>query len=73
MLIITEKEFTDGQFLNTAEAAAFLGLATQTLHNWRFRGKGPPYSKLSSRAIRYCVGDLRNFQRSRRIDPEATR
>ncbi|MEA1945993.1 MAG: helix-turn-helix domain-containing protein [Thermodesulfobacteriota bacterium] len=55
--------------LNDVEAAKFLGVATQTLRNWRHQRKGPPYLKIS-RSVRYRLDDLENFMNSKRIDPE---
>jgi len=62
--------------LNTIEAAAFLGVSPQTLHNWRFIKKqgAPPYLKLSDGPrgpVRYRVEDLVAYQNSRRIVPES--
>ena len=44
--------------LDTAAAAAYLGVAPRTLQDWRFRGVGPKYLAYSSRACRYRVSDL---------------
>jgi predicted DNA-binding transcriptional regulator AlpA len=49
-------------------AADYLGLAVQTLRNWRNQCKGPPYIKLG-KAIRYRTGDLDEYTKNRRIDP----
>jgi hypothetical protein len=60
--------------LNDVEASAFLGVAVQTLRNWRHTGKGPVYYKLSEGPrgpIRYDVPDLRAYKHRCRIDPEA--
>ncbi|MBW2022328.1 MAG: helix-turn-helix domain-containing protein [Deltaproteobacteria bacterium] len=50
------------------EAADFLGLAVQTLRNWRASGNGSPYIKMG-RAVRYSEADLRAFVEQRRITP----
>ena len=55
--VITEKE-----------AANYLGLAVQTLRNWRHLKKGPPYLKLS-RVVRYRTVDLQNYIKQNRINP----
>lgn len=47
--------------LNTREAAAFLNLRPCTLEKWRSKGKGPKYTKLGSKAVRYRVCDLELF------------
>lgn len=61
-----EKNSKD-QFLNTAEAAEFLGLKTQTLCNWRAMKVGPSYVILGRRAIRYRVSDLEKYAEERLV------
>ena len=48
------------RFLDTSEAAAFIGLSPCTLEAWRVRGGGPSYHKFG-KAIRYSVADLEAF------------
>jgi predicted site-specific integrase-resolvase len=55
--------------LTEKEAANHLGLAVQTLRNWRHQRKGPPYLKIS-RAVRYNSDDLEKYLRQHRIEPE---
>lgn len=50
-------------------AAKVLGVAVQTMRNWRHLSKGPIYVKLG-RAVRYRMEDLENYIQSRKIDPE---
>ena len=40
------------------KAAEFLGYSVRALRNWRVRGGGPPYIKVSARSIRYRRRDL---------------
>jgi predicted DNA-binding transcriptional regulator AlpA len=40
------------------EAAAFLGYSVRALQNWRVRGGGPRFVKVSARSIRYRRRDL---------------
>jgi hypothetical protein len=55
--------------VNEYEAAKILGLAVQTLRNWRHRGDvGPVYRKVGRRVI-YMVEDLEKFRDLNRIDP----
>jgi hypothetical protein len=52
---------TDGDFarlMTEHEAAAFLGYTPRALQNWRLRGGGPVFVKVSDRSIRYRRGDL---------------
>jgi hypothetical protein len=58
------------QGLNDVQAAAFLGLAPQTMRNLRCRCAGPPYFKLGRRIV-YRVADLEKYLADRRVDPEA--
>lgn len=53
------------------EAAKILGIAVQTLRNWRHMGdQGPVYRKVGRRVI-YMVEDLEKFRDLNRIDPMA--
>ena len=52
------------------EAAIFMGLAVQTLRNFRHQRRGPAYLKIG-RAVRYDLGDIKAYLQKRRIDPEA--
>jgi hypothetical protein len=44
-------------FLNTAQAAHYLGLAKRTLEDWRGEGLGPA-SRRHGRFVRYHIDDL---------------
>ncbi len=44
---------TTQALLNEEAAATFLGLTPRCLQNWRWQGSGPPFLRLSSRAVRY--------------------
>jgi predicted DNA-binding transcriptional regulator AlpA len=43
------------------QAADFLALSHRTLRNWRSRGGGPKYIKVSAGCIRYRVQDLHDW------------
>jgi len=56
-------------------AAVILGVAVQTLRNWRHLRRGPAYIKLSPGnrgRVAYLVGDLKAYIDERRIDPEGS-
>ena len=57
-----------GRCLSTAEAAAYLGIATDTLHQWRARGQGPAYVCVGARRV-YRLDDLRQWADERRVVP----
>ncbi len=40
------------------EAALVLGVTPRCLENWRHRGRGPKFIKVSARCIRYRISDL---------------
>lgn len=40
------------------DAANFLGYTSRALQNWRLRGGGPEFIKISARSIRYRRRDL---------------
>ena len=52
-----ETDYLD-RLLNEQEAAEFLSYTTRALQNWRVRGGGPKYVKVSARSIRYRRRDL---------------
>ncbi|MCP3929208.1 MAG: helix-turn-helix domain-containing protein [Bacteroidetes bacterium] len=51
---------------NHKEAAKFLGIAEQTLYNWRSKRRGPSYVLLGRKII-YLLKDLEDFLDSHRI------
>ena len=54
--------------VNERQAAEILGLAVQTLRNWRHQRRGPAWIK-QSRRLTYLVDDLERYLRDHRIDP----
>jgi predicted DNA-binding transcriptional regulator AlpA len=46
------------RLINETEAAEFLGYTIRALQNWRLRGGGPQFIKVSRRSIRYRRRDL---------------
>ena len=58
------------QAFSKKQLAEMLGLAVQTLRNWRFEGRGPRYCKIG-RAVRYQINDIKLFIKSSRVEIEA--
>jgi predicted DNA-binding transcriptional regulator AlpA len=56
-VIVSDREYQD-QLLTEVEAAQALGYSPRALQNWRLRGGGPRYVKVSARSIRYRRRDL---------------
>ena len=46
------------RLINETEAAGFLGYSIRALQNWRYRGGGPDFVKVSQRSVRYRRKDL---------------
>jgi predicted DNA-binding transcriptional regulator AlpA len=46
------------ELLTPPEAAEVLRVVVRTLDDWRYRGVGPRYVKLSHRAVRYRASDV---------------
>ena len=44
--------------ITESEAADFLGFSVRALQNWRIRGGGPRFVRISSRTVRYRRRDL---------------
>ncbi len=55
----SSQESASEAILDTREAASYLRLAPITLAKLRHTGFGPPYLRLTPRAIRYRMSDLR--------------
>lgn len=52
-----DPEYLD-RLIGENEAAIFLGYTVRALQNWRVRGGGPMFVKVSRRSIRYRRRDL---------------
>lgn len=63
----TQTDFSIG--LDEHQAAMILGVAVQTLRNWRHLRKGPPYHKYGRRVI-YSREGLDIYKNRHRVDPE---
>jgi len=56
------------QWINEKEASRIMGVALQTLRNWRSQRKGPSYFVVSARMIRYRLSDLIDFMEQRKVN-----
>jgi excisionase family DNA binding protein len=50
-------------WLDTDEAASYLGAQPGTLKNWRHRGEGPRYHVVNRRLVRYHRDELDAYAR----------
>lgn len=49
------------RLLTDVVAAQYIGVAVQTMRNWRWRGAGPKWIRIGERLIRYRQRDLDAF------------
>ena len=56
---------------NEKVISARFAVSVQTLRNWRHLSKGPAYSKVCGRAIRYNLATVEDYFRKQMVDPEA--
>jgi len=64
-------EMNAGMLLNERQATKVLGVAVQTLRNWRCLRVGPPYVKIGRRVF-YLMDDLKHYVNAHRIIPRGT-
>ncbi len=55
------------KLINEHEAADYIGHSVRALQNWRIRGGGPKFVKISHRSIRYRRCDLNDWIESRLV------
>jgi hypothetical protein len=52
--------------VDQVDAAAILDVTPRSMERWRLIGDGPPFIRISSRCVRYRLGDLHEWVASRR-------
>ncbi|MBQ2263151.1 MAG: helix-turn-helix domain-containing protein [Loktanella sp.] len=57
------------EYLNTAHAAAFLGLTPAGMETMRKEGRGPAFIRASGKLVRYRVADLHGWMAQHRVEP----
>jgi len=62
-----------GELLSQQQVAVRLGVSARTIEGWRARGVGPPFLRLSARAVRYRVSDLEQWLDQRRVADQTCR
>lgn len=61
-----QENFPDDRLLSRSEVHTHFGLTQRYLEVAAVKGNGPPFVKLG-RAVRYRVGDIRNWIEARRV------
>ena len=56
-IIENDPDYYD-RLIDEREAADYLGYSVRALQNWRVRGGGPQFVKVSSRSVRYSRRSL---------------
>jgi predicted DNA-binding transcriptional regulator AlpA len=60
-----EELLAGDRLVNEAETAALLGIAPRTLQEWRRKGAGPAFIRLTGRSVRYRQADVLAWVRAR--------
>jgi predicted DNA-binding transcriptional regulator AlpA len=55
------------RLINEHQAADYLCYSVRALQNWRVRGGGPKFVKVSGRSVRYTRRDLQAWINERRV------
>lgn len=63
-----QEQQTNSQLLKEQGAASFLGVQVRTLQSWRYLGKGPPFLRISKKAVRYKIEDLVSWIEKHRVE-----
>ncbi len=58
---------TDARLIDEKEAAQILCYSTRALQNWRHRGGGPKFIRVSQRSVRYAYSDVMAWIDQRRV------
>lgn len=58
-----ERARNGSPFLNTAQAAHYIGLSSRTLETMRYTGRGPRFRR-HGRFVRYHIDDLDQWSRA---------
>jgi excisionase family DNA binding protein len=60
-MISMDQRRRESPWMDTVEAADYLGAKAGTLKNWRHRGEGPKYHVVNRRLVRYHQTELDAF------------
>lgn len=55
------------KLLSADEAAPLAGVEAKTLANWRYRGTGPAFIRVSGRRVAYDPADIEAWKAARRV------
>lgn len=56
-------------YVNEKELSKYASIPLSTLRNWRFKGQGPPYKKISPRMVRYSLKEFQEWMEDHTVLP----
>jgi len=59
----------DIKYVDEKELSKNISVSLATLRNWRFRGQGPPYKKISRRMVRYSLKEVKEWLENHTVEP----
>ncbi len=62
--VVTDANFWNA-LIDEAAAADFLDLSVRSMQGFRYRGRGPPFVRISSRCVKYRRIDCREWAEAR--------
>lgn len=65
---VTPRE-TDNTLLSPKQLADKIGLTKETIRDWRWLRKGPPFQRISPRCIRYNLGKVLKWIEDHTVNP----
>jgi len=64
---LEDEIFNLDRLIDEKEAADLLCYSVRALQNWRHRGGGPKFIKVSSRSVRYRVRDIQEWVENKTV------
>ncbi|KFI65740.1 phage transcriptional regulator, AlpA [Bifidobacterium cuniculi] len=55
------------RMLTAREVARMLHVSERTVSNWRYRGEGPDFVRISKTCVRYRLSDVRRWMAEREV------
>ncbi len=63
--MVATKTTNEQRLVTEKQAGKLLSVSPRTLRNWRTRGGGPRFVKISGRCIRYRIADIYEWTKGR--------
>ncbi|MGP8033159.1 MAG: helix-turn-helix domain-containing protein [Steroidobacteraceae bacterium] len=59
-------------YYEPTELSQLLRVGTPTLRNWRYKGIGPPYTKINGQRVAYPIKEAQRWLAARIVRPKPT-